>query len=159
MGFQLFINIIIAVTWMLFENSYTLADFFIGYVIGISVVYILIRFKGYEFYLLRVYSFIKLLLLFGRELIRANLMIVKIVLSPKMKIHPGIVAVPTQLKTEAEKALFGVFMTLTPGTLSIEFSRDGHSIFVHALDARDPQKVINSVQKTFEKGILEVTRR
>lgn len=50
-------------------------------------------------------------------------------------------------------------MTLTPGTLSIEFSLDNNVIFVHALDARDREGIIDSVQNTFEKSILEVTRR
>lgn len=50
-------------------------------------------------------------------------------------------------------------MTLTPGTLSIEFSLDSNVIFVHALDARNRDEIIDTVQNTFERGILEVTRR
>lgn len=159
MGFQIFINIVIAIVWMLFQNSFTMVDFFIGYVIGFVIVLILIRFKGFEFYFMRVLAFLKLSMIFARELAIANLVVLRTVLSPKMKIAPGIIAVPTSLESETEKVLFAVMMTLTPGTMSIEFSEDSKIIFVHALDASDREEVIRTVQGTFERGIMEVTRR
>ncbi len=94
-----------------------------------------------------------------KELAIANVSVMKTALSPKMDVAPGIVAVPTRLETETEKTMFAVMMTLTPGTLSIEFSLDSNVIFVHALDARNRDEIIHSVQNTFERGILEVTRR
>ncbi|MBM7838052.1 multicomponent Na+:H+ antiporter subunit E [Alkalihalobacillus xiaoxiensis] len=159
MAFQLLINVIIAIVWMLFQNSFTIVDFVIGFTIGFFVVLVLIRFKGYEFYFSRVLALLKLMLIFAKELAIANVVVLKAAFSPKMDVAPGIVAVPTKLETDAEKTLFAVMMTLTPGTLSIEFSLDNNVIFVHALDARDREGIIDSVQNTFEKSILEVTRR
>ncbi|MFB4211908.1 Na+/H+ antiporter subunit E [Shouchella sp. JSM 1781072] len=159
MAFQLLINVVLAIVWMLFQNSFTIVDFVVGYTIGFFVVLVLIRFKGYEFYFARVWSLIKLMLIFMKELAIANVSVMKTALSPKMDVAPGIVAVPTRLETETEKTMFAVMMTLTPGTLSIEFSLDSNVIFVHALDARNRDEIIHSVQNTFERGILEVTRR
>ncbi len=34
MAFQLLINVIIAIVWMLFQNSFTIVDFVIGFTIG-----------------------------------------------------------------------------------------------------------------------------
>ncbi|WP_059102698.1 Na+/H+ antiporter subunit E [Shouchella shacheensis] len=159
MAFQLLVNFIIAILWMLFQNSFTSVDFVMGYLIGMAVVLVLIRLKGHYFYMHRVWSFFKLMVVFTKELTIANINVAKIVLSPKVRISPGIIAVPTELETDAEKTLFAVMMTLTPGTLSIEFSEDGHYIFVHCLNAEDKEGMVNDVKGTFETGILEVTRR
>lgn len=159
MAFQLIINTLVAFLWMLFQNSFTAQTFVFGYVIGMLVVLCLIRFKGRYFYMLRVWSFLKLMGVFAKELTVANLDVAKIVISPKMNIAPGIIAVPTELETRAEKTLFAVMMTLTPGTMSIEFSEDGRYIFVHALNAEDKDGLVKQAKDTFEAGILEVTRR
>ncbi|SDC29542.1 Na+/H+ antiporter subunit E [Shouchella lonarensis] len=159
MMFQLAVNFTIAFLWILFQNSLTMADFIVGYAIGMVVVLVLVHFQDGYFYMHRVWSLIKLMGVFLRELTLANIDVMKILLRKNMNISPGIIAVPTELKTNSEKALFALLMTLTPGTLSIEFSKDGTQIFIHALQAENPEDVVAQVKRTFEASILEVTRR
>ncbi|QDI89808.1 Na+/H+ antiporter subunit E [Salicibibacter halophilus] len=158
MAFQLFTNILVMFAWMLFFNSYTVQDAVFGYVIGAIVVRVLAHFMRAEFYLKRAAYLLKLIIVFFRELISANFYVMSILASVNMKIAPGFIAVPTRLESNTEKALFGVMMSLTPGTMAIEFSDDNQYVYVHALDIRDKQAVINKVQTVFEKTILEVTR-
>ncbi|MBB6448598.1 multicomponent Na+:H+ antiporter subunit E [Geomicrobium halophilum] len=158
MAFQLFTNILVMFAWMLFFNRYTVQDAVFGYVIGAVVVRVLAHFMSAEFYLRRAAFLLKLIVVFFRELISANLYVMRILASVNMKIAPGFIAVPTRLESNTEKALFGVMMSLTPGTMAIEFSDDNHYVYVHALDIKDKQVVINRVQTIFEKTILEVTR-
>ena len=158
MAFQLFTNILVMFAWMLFFNSYTVQDAVFGYVIGAIVVRVLAHFMGAEFYLRRSVYLLKLIMVFFRELISANLYVMSILASVNMKIAPGFIAVPTRLESNTEKALFGVMMSLTPGTMAIEFSDDNKHVYVHALNIEDKQAVINRVQTVFEKNILEVTR-
>jgi len=143
---------------MFFFNTYTLPTAVIGYLIGAIVLRILIRLRGQEFYLRRVMALIKLIAVFIRELFFANLRLMVIIASPKITLSSGIIAVPTKLESDTEKALFGVMMTLIPGTMPIEFSDDDRYIYVHALDATHKEAVIKSVQMNYEKVILEVTR-
>lgn len=158
MLFQIVMNVAIAITWMLFQNSVTLIDGTVGYGIGLLTVYIFLKWRGGRFYIHRVWAVLFFILVCIKEILIANLLLLKIVLSPDMNLKPGIIAVPTQLNTAFEKALFAACMTLTPGTSSIEFSAEGDTIFVHFLNAEDREQAIRSVQDTFEKRILEVTR-
>ncbi|SDI33140.1 Na+/H+ antiporter subunit E [Natribacillus halophilus] len=158
MAFQLFTNILVMFAWMLFFNSYTAQDAVIGYFIGAIVVKVLAHFMGGEFYLRRAAYLLKLIIVFFRELIRANLHVMSILSRVNMNIAPGFIAVPTQLESPTEKALFGAMMSLTPGTMAIEFADDNEYIYVHALNVEDKQAVINRIQTVFEKNILEVTR-
>ncbi|GAF63733.1 multi subunit monovarent cation/proton antiporter MrpE subunit [Bacillus sp. TS-2] len=158
MLFQIFMTVVITVTWVLFQNSLTLIDIVIGYLISVGVVYFFISLKGERFYLGRAWATVIFILVFFRELISANLHVAKIVLSPKIKISPGIIAIPTKLKTETEKTLLAAVLTLTPGSLSMEFSSEGDTLFVHFLEAENREKQIRFILETFEKRILEVTR-
>ncbi|ADC50689.1 Mrp complex subunit E, sodium/proton antiporter subunit [Alkalihalophilus pseudofirmus OF4] len=158
MAFQILLNLVIAVIWVNFQNSYTAVDFLIGYVVGIFILFVLRRFLRFDFYMRRIWAIIKLISLFFKELILANIDVIKIVLSPKMNIQPGIVAVPTKLKTDWELSLLASLISLTPGTLSMDFSDDNKYIYIHAIDVPNKEKMIRDIHDTFERAILEVTK-
>ncbi|WP_216829004.1 Na+/H+ antiporter subunit E [Alkalihalobacterium elongatum] len=157
MAFQILLNLVIAVIWVFLQNSYTWVDFLIGYVVGLFILFVLRRFLKFDFYFRRVVAIIKLILLFSKELILANWDVIKIVLSPKMNIQPGIIAVPTKLKTDWELTLLASLITLTPGTLSMDFSDDNKILYIHSIHVPDKEEMIKQIQNTFEKAIMEVT--
>ncbi|WP_096201348.1 Na+/H+ antiporter subunit E [Bacillus sp. FJAT-45350] len=157
MHFQILLNVVIALIWAFLQNSYTGVDLLIGYVIGIFILYGLRRFLKFDFYMRRVFALIRLILLFSKELILANWDVIKIVLSPKLNIQPGIVAVPTKLKTDWELTLLAALISLTPGTLSMDFSDDNKFIYIHSIHVPDKEAMIRQIHNTFEKAIMEVT--
>ena len=157
MHFQILLNVVIALIWAFLQNSYTGVDLFIGYLIGIFILFILRRFLKFDFYMRRVIALFKLILLFSKELILANWDVIKIVLSPKLNIEPGIVAVPTKLKTDWELTLLASLISLTPGTLSMDFSDDNKFIYIHSIHVPDKEAMIRQIHNTFEKAIMEVT--
>ncbi|WP_284140480.1 MULTISPECIES: Na+/H+ antiporter subunit E [unclassified Virgibacillus] len=158
MTFQIVINLIIAFMWMFLSESYSFASFVAGYLCGIFLLFLLRRFIPGRFYMHRVLSILKLILLFIKELLLSNIEIVKLVYTPKPEIEPGIFALPTDLKTDWEINLLANLITLTPGTLSVAISRDHSTIFIHAMDIDDIEESIQSIKNTFEKAIMEVTR-
>lgn len=157
MPFQILLNIGLAIIWMLLRNEFSPIEFFIGYVVGIALLYVLRRFLHFDFYFRRVIAIVKLILLFLWELILANIDVAKIVLSPKLNVEPGIIAVPTVLKTEWEVTLLASLISLTPGTLSMYFSEDGKTIYVHSIHVPDKDAMIEQIHNTFERAIMEVT--
>ncbi|UJL44911.1 Na+/H+ antiporter subunit E [Virgibacillus sp. NKC19-16] len=158
MAFQILINIFIAIIWMFLQNNYTAVSFVVGYVVGILILLILRRFLTFDFYMTRVWAIIKLIILFIKQLILANIDMVKIVLAPKLKNKPGIIAVPTKLETEWEITLLACLISLTPGTISMDFSDDNKTIYIHAVDAQNKEDEIEQIQETFVRAIMEVTK-
>ena len=65
------------------------------------------------------------------EIVRANIAVVRAVLSPDLEISPTLTKIPTKGKSDLAKTMFGNSITLTPGTVSIEMAED--HILVHAL--------------------------
>ncbi len=89
---QFLLNITIALLWTLLmdEDAFYITTFLTGYLIGVGILFLMHRFFGTKFYLLRVYSTLKLLLIFVSELFQSSLLIMKQILSPKLNIKPGI---------------------------------------------------------------------
>jgi multicomponent Na+:H+ antiporter subunit E len=158
MPFQIIINIVIAFVWMFLSETYTFKHFFIGYLIGILLLFLMRRFIPDQFYFKRFIKICFLVLLFIKELLLANWQVVKLVYKPKLNVQPGIFALPTELKTNWEITLLANLITLTPGTLSVSVSNDNNHIYIHAMDIPDVEESIQVIKETFEKAIMEVTR-
>ncbi|MCR6096826.1 Na+/H+ antiporter subunit E [Salipaludibacillus agaradhaerens] len=157
MAFQILLNIGLALIWMLLRTEYTVVEFMLGYIVGLLLLFVLRRFLHFDFYFRRVVAVFKLLVLFLYKLILSNIDMTKIVLSPNPDIQPGIIAVPTKLKTDWEVTLLANLISLTPGTLTMNFSEDGRTLFVHSIHVPDKEKAIAEIHDSFEKAIMEVT--
>ncbi|MCM3239566.1 Na+/H+ antiporter subunit E [Heyndrickxia oleronia] len=158
MAFQILLNFILAFLWMFLQNSMDASTFLIGYLLGLLILFGMRRFFSSRFYLLRVVAVINLLLIFIKELILANLAVLKVILKPKLDIQPGIFALPTKLTSDWELTILSNLITLTPGTFVIDISKDKKIIYIHAIDIPDVEEVIESIKNSFEKAIMEVSR-
>ena len=66
------------------------------------------------------------------EIIKANLQMIKIILSPSMKIQPQIVYFQSPVKTSFSKVVMTYSVMLTPGTVIFEL--EGDRFGIHAID-------------------------
>lgn len=158
MQLQILLNLLIAFVWMFFQTSWNVTTFFIGLVIGGLILYVLRRFFNQPFYLSKTLPVLRLMMLFIRELIVSSLIVLREIMRPTLNIHPGIVAVPTELKSDWELTTLACLVSLTPGTLSLEVSPDQDVLYVHAMDIDDSEAAIKQIKSTFEKAIMEVSR-
>ncbi len=158
MAFQILLNIVLAFLWMFIKVAFDPISFIKGYLFGILVIFVLRRYFNSRFYLFRLWSFIKLTILFLKELLLSNIAIIKIVLKPKLDMRPGIFALQTDLTEDWQITLLSSLITLTPGTLVIDVSEDNKTLFIHAMDIGEVEDEINSIKNSFERAILEVSR-
>lgn len=158
MAFQILLNVLIAFMWMFLSNSFSAATFIVGFILGMVMIFMLRRFFSTRFYMDRVWAVIKLFKLFIKELVIANITVLRLVLKPKLEIRPAIFEVPTSLKQDWEVTLLSLLITLTPGTIVINVSEDMSKLYVHTLDMDDVQEAVDSIRNTFEKAIQEVSR-
>jgi multicomponent Na+:H+ antiporter subunit E len=103
-------------------------------------------------------KWLSLLLLFVRELILSALKVAWLVLQPKLRVRPAIIAYPLTVTSDAQITLLANMITLTPGTLSVDVSADRKTLYVHAIDLESKEALIGDVAAGFERKILEVTR-
>lgn len=65
------------------------------------------------------------------EIVKANLAVVRAVVSPNLEVSPTLTKIPTGHKSALARTMFANSITLTPGTVSVDM-QDDH-ILVHAL--------------------------
>jgi len=157
---QFLLNLFIALLWLLLvdEPIPQFTTFLTGFFVGIGILYVMYRFFGTQFYLRRVMKIIYLIQLFIKELVTSSFSVMKQILTPNLKITPGIFTYRTNLTGEWEVTALALLLTLTPGSVVMEVSEEGDVFYIHAMDIEESKEaVIQSIGK-FEKAILEVTR-
>jgi len=77
------------------------------------------------------------LVYFITELVKSNIRLAGIVLSPQLPISPGIVKVKTKLKSRMGRLLLANSITLTPGTLTVAL--EGEWLYVHWVTTESPE--------------------
>lgn len=66
-----------------------------------------------------------------KEIVLSNLSVARVILDPKLPIHPRMIRVTAGQKTEVGQVIYANSITLTPGTVTLDV-RDGQFL-VHAL--------------------------
>ncbi|MFC1632163.1 Na+/H+ antiporter subunit E [Candidatus Omnitrophota bacterium] len=92
------------------------------------------------------------------ECLKANLDVAYRVLHPDLPIHPGIVKVKTNLKSDTALTFLANSITLTPGTLSVDIDRDSGIIYVHWIDvkAKDTEAATKIIVSRFERILAKI---
>ncbi|MEF3312153.1 Na+/H+ antiporter subunit E [Paenibacillus sp. GYB004] len=158
MALQLLLNLIIAFVWMFLFNDWSFQRLLVGYLLGVLLIGLLHRFWRHEFYMKRLWAIVKLLLLFVKELLISSFAVMVQIVKPRLSIRPGIFALKTELKSDWEITILSCLICLTPGTLTLDVSKDGQILYIHAMDIEDADELSKQIKETFEKAILEVTR-
>ena len=99
------------------------------------------------------------LALFGTflyDLVAASVAVARIVLAPRRRDMPAIVAVPVDARTEWGVALFAYLGSATRGSTCLHVADDRRTLFVHFLDAPDTRARAAGVKALYERRILEL---
>lgn len=93
---------------------------------------------------------------FAHDLVAASLVVTRIVLGPRRRNRPAIVAVPVDARTQWGVALFAYLVSLTPGSTCLHVADDRRTLFVHFLDAPDPRARADGVKRLYERRIRQL---
>ena len=85
------------------------------------------------------------------EIVKANVAIAKLVLSPKIVANPGFVMIPTNLKSDEKRWFLSQAITLTPGTVTADMFED--KLLVHWINIEGDDAAIQGdiIKGRFEK--------
>lgn len=88
---------------------------------------------------------------FALEVIKASLDVARIVLAPRVDPQPAVVALQLREPDERIATLLGCLLTLTPGTMALDYAPASGLMYVHAIHATDAAAV--------EAGVRAIERR
>ena len=151
-------NVLLALVWVAVTGFFSNLNFLFGFILGALVLYLIREQIGSAGYFSRARKVFSLFVLFVYELVMSAIRVAILVLSPKMKLHPGIFAYQLKVDRDFEITLLANMITLTPGTLSVDVSEDRKFLYVHAIDCSDPDETRRGIADGFERKIMEAFR-
>lgn len=123
--------------WMILNGKVTAEICIFGVLISAVLFYFMCRYMEYslkkELLLFRLIPlFIRYFGVLVKEIVKANVCVLKIILSPELQPEPAFVYFDTDLRTGLARVLLANSITLTPGTITVSVEDD--RFCVHCLD-------------------------
>lgn len=88
------------------------------------------------------------------DLVKANLVMAREVFRPARELHPGFIVIPVDPISPLEATTATHWITLTPGTMTVDVDLEGGYVVVHAMQAESP----NQVRESLLQGPIRQTR-
>jgi len=152
----LLLNILLAIVWAALTGSFEPVDLLFGFGLGYLVLWLITRMGKPPQYFRQIPLVLGLLGVFLIDLLRSNIRMAGLILSPRMKLRPAVVAVPLILKSESAIVLFANLLTLTPGTLSLDISTDRNTLYMHTVYLDDPEEIKHQLLTGYERRLKEL---
>lgn len=123
--------------WLILNGKITLEIFLFGIVISAVLFSFMCKFMDYSFQKeVLLFRLIPILLKYFwalvKEIVKANVCVLKIILSPELQPEPAFVYFDTDFQTGTARTMLANSITLTPGTITV--SVEGDRFCVHCLD-------------------------
>ncbi|GGI90355.1 Na+/H+ antiporter subunit E [Legionella impletisoli] len=90
------------------------------------------------------------------EIVLANLRVAYAVIMPSFRGKPALIDYPLSCTNDIQITALANIISLTPGTLTLEISKDKKHMLLHVMFFSDKQRLINQLHTKFERPIMEI---
>jgi multicomponent Na+:H+ antiporter subunit E len=162
------LNLLLALAWLALTGEFTVLNFLVGLFASAAMIWLVQRVSPFEprsaqrpAYGSKGIQLLSFGLFFLWELILANVRVAIDVMRPRPQIMPAVVAVPLDGYSDAEVTLLANFITLTPGTLSLDVVERRETteneaqrvLYVHAMHVGRTQKAIEDFRSQMSQNL------
>lgn len=151
-------NIFLAGIWAAARGDFTLKNLVIGLVLGYGLLWVTRDLIGAARYCAKVPRIFEFFAFFLWELLLANLRVAWDVITPMHSMRPGIIAMPLDAETDGQITLLANIISLTPGSLSLDVSRDRKHLYIHVQNLKDAEHEKQRIKQGLERRLLGVIR-
>lgn len=140
--------LVLFLLWIIFNGRLTVEIAVFGIFIAGVIEWFMIRFMDYTpkvtMGLLRnFFKILQYVCVLIAEIAKANVQVMRMILSMKYEVEPQIIHFKTKLKTDAAKTALANSITLTPGTITVALEEDQYTVL--CLDKEFAEGIDDSV--------------
>ena len=146
----------VAAVWLLLNNSISPGNIVFGLFLGWLLPALVYDFLVPIPPVRQPFKLLKLFITVFYDIVVANVQVAIQVLGPRRNLHPAFVRMPIRIEDEFVLSVLTSIISLTPGTVSAELSKDRKSLLVHALDGTDLDGLVQEIQSRYEQPLLEI---
>lgn len=123
--------------WVIYNGSFTLEICVFGIIISSAIFAFCCKFMDHSMkkeimIYKKSFLFVRYVFLLIKEIVKANFVVIRMILSQKEEIQPKLVNFHSDLRTATGKVFLANAITLTPGTITVTLEGDEYT--VHCLD-------------------------
>jgi multicomponent Na+:H+ antiporter subunit E len=148
-------NLLLALVWVFASGRFSIENLLLGWVLGLAILTLTLP-ERRGTYALRVWRVALFVLFFMKESVVSALRVAHDVLTPRARMRPGVIGVPLDDLSDAAITLLANLVTLTPGSLTLDVSRDRKTLFVHVMFLHDVERTRRHLKEEFERRVKEV---
>ena len=150
--------VFLTLIWCGFSGNFGWLNIVFGTIVA-SVCYWVIPADQYAPYTIRIMPLFGLLLTVLIELIKSSMIVAWEVITPGNRAQPNIIEVTLSCQHEIERTVLANLISLTPGTLSVDFNKKDNTLLVHVMFAQDPTSTLHFIHNHLEPKVIKVFRR
>lgn len=106
--------------------------------------------------LLRVLRFVAFIIFYLKELVVSSSLLARDILRPNPDFCHGIVAIETDLKKDTSIIALCNLLSMTPGSLLVEYSPERKKLYVHSMYLQDAEAFRKKIKTQFEQPIKAI---
>lgn len=151
------LSVALAITWLLLNESLAAGHILLGLVFGLGGGLLLARLQAPRGRLRRPAAAVELVLLVLEDIVRSNIAVAGIVLSPATRQRvAGFLSMPLELRHPGGLAVLACIITATPGTSWARYDAARNIVTIHVLDLADEEEWIRTFKQRYERRLREI---
>ena len=148
-------NLLLAGGWCALFGTFDLGTFLRGFLLAFAALSLSSPLYEQTAYFRRVLLTARLGAYFLYELTVSSVQVAWDVITPMHRSRPAIVAVPLDIEEPVQITVLANLISLTPGSLSLDVSPDGKTLYVHEMFVDDPDETRRRIKTGFERLVWE----
>ena len=150
------LSVVLWFIWLLLNNTASAGHMVLGALLAIFIPWFTSGFWPEKVQILKPLLLLRYVALVLYEIMIANVVVAKMILSPASRLQPGFIAYQLKLQSPIAISLLANTISLTPGTVSCDLSEDGRSLLIHALHIDDVEAIKADISRKFEQPLKEI---
>jgi len=151
------LSVFLVLFWLVLANAWTVNSLLMALLVGLLVPLLTAPWWPNGARMARPWLLVPYAVLVVWDVIVANFQVARVILFlPKDRIRSTFVAVPVELTQPEAITLLAGTITMTPGTLTADWSEDGRTLLIHALHAPDPDAVRAEIKTRYEARLKRI---
>jgi multicomponent Na+:H+ antiporter subunit E len=157
------VGVFLAVLWLFVRGVDPAVDavagqFLLGLAVGVPVAYVFRRLFDDPVDVvggLRVVPpAVRYVVVFAWEVGVANVDVAYRVLAPGEHLEPEVILVPLRVETALAITTIANSITITPGTLTLDYEAEANALYVHVIDAGDIADVVATIRSWEDEALV-----
>jgi multicomponent K+:H+ antiporter subunit E len=150
------LSLILWFIWLLLNNTVAAGHIVLGLIFAILIPLLTAGFWPEKVRIKAPLTLLKFLATVLWDIVKANLMVAKLILGRNDKLKPAFIHIELDIKTPLGISFLANTISLTPGTVSCDLSADRRYLLVHALHAENSSDIIKHIKQRYETPLIKV---